>query len=233
MREYRGWDKRIKTMRVSTIAILVTLILLILFAGFTIYGNRVGNFIINVNNEGVQLALSVNEDLSKPTARLALSGIDGQRDATYTDIPDDIALGLGEKNDYYGQRYLAFSFYLINNSTTTVDYDMELNIIDTIGDPLSILRLMIIEGDQEKDTGIVYALPEATEEGAEQLRQHTDYTTTPHLSDTQIFKKTVIDLKPGDAVKYTVVIWIEGWDIECTDYRIGDRIKMELTFFGY
>lgn len=50
------WLKRLQMMRISKIVIAVSLALSVIFAGFTIYGNKVGNFIINVSNDGAHIA---------------------------------------------------------------------------------------------------------------------------------------------------------------------------------
>jgi hypothetical protein len=218
-------------MRVSTIAIIIALLLLLLFAGFTVYGNKVGNFVVNAENNGSKLlSLSMEEDLSDATSRLALGSLSGQSPSTYTDIPDDVSEGLGVKNDTSTRRYLAFSFYLINGSTVPFDYDMSLTITGTTGDPLSVLRILVIEGETSKTNGTVYARDEETEEAKAYLEAHTSYTTTSFLSEKQIFNKRVTDLSVGEVIKYTVVIWIEGWDVECTDARIGDSVKMQMDF---
>jgi hypothetical protein len=49
---------------------------------------------------------------------------------------------------------------------------------------------------------------------------------------SQIIKKRVYDLQPGDFIKYTVVMWIEGNDIDCTNERMNDRIRMNMEFVG-
>jgi len=228
-----NWDKRIKILRISTVVIVFVLIMLLLLAGFTIYGNKVGNFIIKVNQDDIKLSLSVDESLNNLTGRLAFSGLDGQNNATYSNIPSNIVEGLGEKNDWYGEHYIAYSFYLINKGSAAIDYDVSLDVVDTVGDPLSILRVLIIEGDGvDKTEGIVYAKPEASEENAAYLRANTDYETVPFKNDIQLIERHEIELMPNVPVKYTIVIWIEGWDVECVDERIDDRVKMELTFTG-
>lgn len=57
------WLKRLQMMRISKIVIAVSLALSVIFAGFTIYGNKVGNFIINVSNDGAHIAATMKEDL--------------------------------------------------------------------------------------------------------------------------------------------------------------------------
>lgn len=230
------WDKRLKIMRLSTVIIAVCLVLLVIFAGFTYYGDKVGNFVISIHNSDIKLALSEKEDLSDATARLTVKGMENQTLATYSFIPDDISAGLGSKNDLNDYYYMAFSFYLINYSSSAVDYDVSLNIIDTIGDPTGALRVLLIEGDGGKDAGTVYAKEEASESDKqwldEQLKNFQPYEASYFLTEKQIFYQRKIDLQPNDKVKYTVVIWLEGCDIDGNNARYGERIKMEMNFYG-
>ena len=87
------WLKRLQMMRISKIVIAVSLALSVIFAGFTIYGNKVGNFIINVSNDGAHIAATMKEDLSDLSSRLSVSGLEGQGATTYEDIPRSIARG--------------------------------------------------------------------------------------------------------------------------------------------
>ena len=112
-----------------------------------------------------------------------------------------------------------------------MDYDMSLNVVDSVGRAIDIMRVMIIEGDAEG--GDIYANPEASEEGENWLKQHTSYETIAFISEKQLMAKRVTDFQPEDKVKYTIVIWVEGWDMDCTDERLQDRIKMKLDFYAY
>ena len=56
------------------------------------------------------------------------------------------------------------------------------------------------------------------------LKQHTSYETSAFISEKQLMAKRVTDFQPEDKVKYTIVIWVEGWDMDCTDERLQDRI---------
>ena len=35
---------------------------------------------------------------------------------------------------------------------------------------------------------------------------------------------------PGDIDKYTIVMWVEGSDLECTDNILGGEIKVHMEF---
>ena len=229
-------------MRASTIAIVTSLILLLLFAAFTIYGNKVGNFVINVDSHtDVRLSLSSQSDLSRQTERLAYDSVMELNDTTYAWLPNDIARqGVGNVSDTEKSTYLAYSFYLINNSSRALDYDMELNLLDTIGDPLGMVRVMLIE--EENDTfdssNRIYALPEQTVEREQALQADLatlrSYTTESFLlGENKLFSVNVKDFEAGAHRKYTVVIWLEGCDPDCNNDHIAARAKMQLDIQGY
>ena len=43
-------------------------------------------------------------------------------------------------------------------------------------------------------------------------------------------KDVIEDFSPGDVMKYTVVIWLEGNDPDCVDAIIGGVMKLEMKF---
>lgn len=232
------WKKRLKVMRVSSVAIIILLIALTLFAGFTVYGNKVGNFVINVKNEELRLSLSVHEDMSDQTERLTFNGVSALGDNSYGFLPADIANGLGNKS--VSGSYAAYGFYLINNSERKVDYSMDLRITGIVGDPLPIIRIMLIEGDKGVfDAGNrIFAQKEDSEEAErhlkEQLSEIVYYETEDfQLENNKIFSIKMKDLEKGDSQKFTLVMWIEGCDAECVNERLGGRVKLRLDITGY
>ena len=42
--------------------------------------------------------------------------------------------------------------------------------------------------------------------------------------------RNVTDFKSGSIDKYTVVIWLEGWDPECVDNIMGGEVKLSMNF---
>jgi len=220
-------------MRISKVVIPVAIALLVFFAAFTIYGNKVGNFVVNVDKQGPNIAVSMEEDLSDATSRISVSGLDEQDLATYTNIPKNISEGLGLKSDYEKYMYFAVSFYIVNLSERTVDYDVTMTILDNIGVAEDIIRVLIIEGDVEKDEGSIYAMAEESDEEKEKLASHISYEAIDFAADDVVMAKRVNDFHAGDRVKYTVVLWMEGWDVLADDNSRGSRIKMEMNFKAY
>jgi hypothetical protein len=54
--------------------------------------------------------------------------------------------------------------------------------------------------------------------------------TIPFLSDSSVFLQNVKNFRPGDIHKYTIVIWLEGSDPECTNNILGGEIKLHMDF---
>lgn len=226
------WLKRLKLLRISRIVIPVALIMLVFFAAFTIYGNKVGNFVINVDKQGPSVAVSMTEDMSDLTSHISVPGLDSQDLATYNTkyIPEDLTEGVGVKSDYTNYYYFAVSFYFVNQSDYIIDYVVSMTILDNIGVAEDIVRVLIIEGESD---GTIYAKAEETEEDAEKLAACCGYTPTEFVDDTTVMLRRVTDLRAGDYIKYTVVLWLEGNDKLAVDGCEGSRIKMQMDFTAY
>jgi len=52
----------------------------------------------------------------------------------------------------------------------------------------------------------------------------------PFESETVVTSGTVENTKPGEVHKYTVVLWLEGDDPDCTDELIGGHMGLEFNF---
>ncbi|MCD7729749.1 MAG: hypothetical protein LUI60_07570 [Clostridia bacterium] len=240
------WRTRLVFNRISKVAIITCLAASVTFAGFTIYGSKVGNFVVNVEDTKGSIKLSVDEDPLSETATLtnilSTPVLKKQVDATYNWIPDNIAEGMGSKNDE-NYRYFAYSFYLVNTGETTIDYDFGAYITETTLSADEIVRFMVIKGEQYtynedtefpadayKSQGTIYAKTESSEENKAYVETSAGYPApqVDFLSDTIICtsQESVDGLS---CIKYTLVMWIEGYDVDCTDDKIGGTIKMEVN----
>lgn len=166
-------------------------------------------------------------------------------------LPDDIALQDGVHNVYMAKNKLSFysfSFYLVNNSARAVDVDMRFNIDSlVVADKNSdihvddAVRIMIIDGESllSQDAYRIYKKAEKNEENQQHLNENIKYKTeaTDFLSDSCIFERKgelgYRNMGIGDTLRFTVVIWLEGWDVECIDDIMKDSLKMSIDFMGY
>ena len=251
------WVKRLKWMRISKYALIITLLLSLVFAGFTVYGTRTGNFTIYLHGDDVQLAIYMKEDKSDMNTRLTVPTLDEMDNTTFEDIAapevrELIAPGLGSKNDNFHQQYLAFSFVLVNRSERMVNYDLDLTVVsqrEGFGgiNVVEAMRVLIIkewhyeEGpvyeslttEAQRDEyfrgGNFYAL---ADDNRAELEANTHYQTEDFLSTVQLLREKEYDLEINAEVKYTVVFWLEGWDAVCVNALYGGRLKMRLDITG-
>ena len=112
-------------------------------------------------------------------------------------------------------------------------YDMTVEIVDSVGKAIDVLRVMLIEGDKTTAEGEIFAKPEDEAGKAHLIANNITYETKDFISDEIVLKKTVEGFEVGGVVKYTVVLWLEGWDVACTDELFGDRLKMRINIQAY
>lgn len=227
------WLNRIKLLQISKVAIVICLVLSIVLAGFTIYGDQVGNFVITTEEKtaGINIALSEYEDLSHQSNLLAAKGLTSQTNTTLAQIPFDVSDGLGNKNDETFKRYMAYSFYLINNSDRTTDLTLNIQISELKRGVDSAIRVMFIVGNDER--GEIFAKSQEDENGVSlNVPEDSPYPTTMFLDRSTVMQQQFPGLGSGETVKFTVVIWVEGWDAQCVDSIMGGSIKLNMNIMA-
>lgn len=174
-------------------------------------------------------------------------------DIKYGDnLPDDIAQHEGIHSIYREKNHLSFfsfSFYLKNASDRAVDIDMSLNVDEVVVADKDgahhvdgAVRVMLIEGKPllSDKTYTVYKKPEATSEeetDPEGLGRVEYGNVVPFVSDSCVFDRSGLTgyktVGAGKIMRFTIVIWLEGWDPDCIDEVRYDSLKMSMDFTGY
>ncbi|MDD5865978.1 MAG: hypothetical protein PUD07_05845 [bacterium] len=133
-------------------------------------------------------------------------------------IPKDIDNYNGSHN---GENYIAYTFYIENEGKEIINYWYSIIIDDVIKNVDEASRVMIYLNGEKT----IYA----------KLNSYTGKEET----DTKAFfdKKTAVleqrkDFSPGMIDKFTIVIWLEGDDPDCTDNLLGGEIKMHMEIRG-
>lgn len=205
---------------------------------FAVMANQKGNFIVNMTTELMQsdIMLSDNAAFSDPKVRLFSDVLKEVNAYSVADLPDNL-------NDQEGSHnmndVLAYTFWVGNQGSETVGYDWYLVLNSTTKNVDKATWLMVYDEDgmviyaQAKDdgtpetTGGYFKAPLASQAAHPdtQYRQESDgswsVVTTPYAENKVAAKGTVEKLAPGEAHKYTVVIWVEGDDEDCSNDLIG------------
>jgi hypothetical protein len=134
---------------------------------------------------------------------------------SYKWLPDNLDNQDGSHN---GDNYVAYTFYIENLGEEASDYWSEVVVDDVIKNVDEVVRIRIYKNGNYT----TYAKLSAMEQ--------PEKNTVPFQSDTLITLDHVKDFKPGDKNKYTIVIWLEGNDPECTDNILGGEIKIHMSF---
>lgn len=231
----------------------------LLFALFTlsVVTQLKGHFTINMSNgmfkEG--FILSETADFGNPTTHLFCTPAEDVPCVSISHIPKEIDQIDGQHND----AYFAYTFYIRNEGESTVGYDWAVSLNAESKNLSSAIWMMIFEDGEmlfyakpNKDGGVeampaigddskgfadleIMALCKRPEEQFQLIKQEGGfgyYRVIPisYESDRVLARGSQSHVAPGDVHKYTVVIWLEGDDPDCTDALIGGHTGMDFNF---
>lgn len=117
-----------------------------------------------------------------------------------------------------GENFVAYTFYIENLGSEIADYWSEIVIDDVIRNVDDAIRIRVYRNSED----ITYA---------KISRNNTlEKETISFTSDTLVARNHVQNFAPGNRDKYTIVLWLEGTDPECTDNILGGQIKIHMDF---
>lgn len=199
----------------------IILILLLLLVSVT-YGvlyiiNQKGNFTITLDPnafEEEKLIVSPRSDFSYTTHKLVIESLDYMDNISESWLPEDIESKDGPHN---GNNYMAYTFYVKNNSEEVLAYSTAINVLSVIKNVDEAVRVAVYRNGEKT----VYA--KRTPDTGE-----IEKGTTPFVRDNQVMNELWSDFSPGAVDKFTIVVWLEGDDPECLNNIIGGEMKMEM-----
>ena len=213
----RKWHK---LGRYAKLAILLLLLLLIIIYVVLEVLFSEGSFIVALeDNEMLYGGLAMYESLDDPTPKRKLSA----EDLPFMDnisikwLPDDITEYEGSHN---GKNFFAYSFYMENQGDAVLSYWYTIVMDDVIKDADEAARIMIYVNDEKTVYAKGSSIDGSPEPDTKKFRDDKDGT---------IILEQRKDMKPGDVDKFTVVVWIEGDDPECTNALIGGHLRLHMS----
>ena len=210
-------EKKLKrNLRIALIIIFFILLLLYFVVGI-IYNN--GNFSISLDrNLYFDKGLIIYDDPSYKVYRTELYAEAPKTfdDISYKWLPNDISEHSGGSHN--GNNYLAYTFYIENQGEEIADYWSEVVIEDVIKNVDDAVRVRIYKNDEY----VTYA-----KIGSEGMPEPN---TIAFQEENLVVREHTENFKPGDIDKYTIVLWIEGSDPECTDNILGGEFKVSMQF---
>lgn len=210
-------EKKLKRALRITLIIIFFILLLLYFVVGIIYNN--GNFSISLDrNLYFDKGLIIYDDPSYKVYRTELYAEAPKTfdDISYKWLPSDISEHSGGSHN--GNNYLAYTFYIENQGEEVADYWSEVVIEDVIKNVDDAVRVRIYKNDEY----VTYA-----KMGSDGVPEPN---TVAFQEDNLVVRKHTENFKPGDIDKYTIVLWIEGADPECTDNILGGEFKVSMQF---
>lgn len=233
--------------------------LLAVLFGLSMISDMQGHFTINISNDLFREGFLLSETVGfeNPTTHLFTSPSENVPCISITDIDPNINNYDGR---YSTENYFAYTYYIRNEGESSVDYSWAMKLNSESQNLSSAVWVMIFEDDKmvfyakPGEDGEAEALPTVGDDtrgylerplynsASEAGKQYQIITTTqsgvsyyrivPHsfLDDTTVAEGYQTKVVPHETHKYTIVIWLEGDDPDCTNDLIGGHVGMEMQF---
>lgn len=222
--ELRRTAKEVKRhvilMRVLGILVVILIALIAVFYAVSYFYDKFGSFTVKVNkydmiNQG--LTLSETPDYTASNATLNADILYDMTNISGVDISKTVDKINGSHN---GENYIAYTFYLINSGKDTISYKGEMTIENVTSNLDEAIRIGVYKNGEKT----VYGKTKSSGNGKE------SDCDSEFASSTVVMNTSHDKFKAGEKDKYTVVIWLEGNDPDCTDKLIGGTLKLGMNF---
>lgn len=163
------------------------------------------------------VSLSDDESFENLSVGLKASAIVEMDNISYTWLPPDLdTRGGGSHN---GENYIAYTFYVLNSGDEQLDYISNLRIKLTTLNVETAIRVMVYYNG----TPTVYT--HTYESQIDSLIENFGVAVEEFDSEHVIVNDTRA-LSMGAFDRYTVVVWLEGEDFDCTNDKFSSELQM-------
>lgn len=194
--------------------------------------------VIELGNDAkdANVVLADNKDLNNAASTISIDPNTKLIPVAYVDIQKEEAIkkdgdyvdsrNNNNPHDYSNYYYIAYSFYLKNGNAEKVNIKSSLDFLTATYNIDAALRFIIIQNDDLENFNI-YMKADSSPVDPE---DKTPYELAINYeSDTKICSSN-FELGPNEVKKYTILIWLEGWDKECVNSIMSAELKMKMTF---
>jgi len=233
---------------------MASVLLVMAIAGLGILAEMKGHFTISMSDEMFHEGFAISEHpkfLTKTSHLFATPAVDVPC-ISIVDIPEDI----NEKDGEHNGRYFAYTFYLRNEGKNVADYRWELRFNSESEIAEATWIMLFVDGEmtiyaKEAKDGKEEALPARDNHDfgylkaplydvAKDKSQYEVVAEVGSLTYWRVIPKPFegegivaagerFGVRPGvDVHKYTIVVWLEGDDPDCTNELIGQHIGFEM-----
>jgi len=220
--------KREALIRVLTIILVLLLMFLSVMFACSSYVNKAGDFTVTMDKDAFNMGITLCEtkDFTISSRFLAGEKCENMGDCTLSWLPQDVDDIDGSHNRSNGKEFLAYTFYVKNAGEKDVKYTTDIVIESVSLGVDEAVRLMVFKNGEPT----IYAKPKKGTTNMFENNNGTYDIDKLFVSSTKMMEETTEEFKVGDIDKYTIVIWLEGWDQECVDDILGGDIKLAMNF---
>ena len=215
-------SRRRVMLKLATVVGGIATLLLLIFYGMAIFAREVGSFTVNVpeGDSEYNIALSENPEFEESFNKLSADPLDEMDNITESNIAEDVDSG-AYYGSHNGMAYIAYTFYVknVSESENPITYLISIDIEEIVLSTDEAIRIKVYHNG----VPTVYAKSQKDSLEAEP-------NTTPFYSSKQVMCTERTGFKKGEIDKFTIVIWLEGNDPECTDEIRGGKIKFSMNF---
>lgn len=246
-------------LRITVIVLIILILLLTIGYACVAYANQAGRFTVNLDPDaldkyGISLCESYDEayglgawaDGAGGAAGGAANGEDGGNyesgilirgtavedmdNITEEWMPEDIDSANhsgshnGDANNDGRIDYIAYTFYLKNAGREDAEYNATIDVLSTSLGADEAVRIKVYRNGKAVTYG------KKPVKGTENDPYAKFGIDKFFAKDNKVMDKNISDFKKGSVDKYTVVVWLEGWDPECVDEIKGGEVKLSMTF---
>lgn len=224
---------------------------------FSLVQRMRGHFTVNLSDGMLEKGYSLfdNAELQNPTMQLFATPAENAPCISISQVPADVVDTDGQ---YPADNLMGYTFYLRNDGELDSSFKWSLDLVSEYKDLSEAARLVVFVDDEmtiyakEGADGRVEALPEMSDTrhgylhipimelspDSEQFQivatnhRINYYRVVPEnfLTDETITAGRMTGVKPQEVHKFTVVLFLEGDDPECTDELVGGSMGVEMSF---
>ena len=212
------------------LGILVTGLLSAIIGVLAFFGQNMGTFVISLGDDAFRtgIILADNKEFNTKSPRLLVNPVNNSMPVSFDDIAIQECMSTdGDFEDPRHLTYIGYTFYLMNEGNTIVDVEFNIDIVTVTENIDAAARVMLIQ-DDDVDHLSIYRKADSNPIN---YYDHTPYELTKDFeSSSRVCSNSFESFRPGDVKKYTLFIWLEGWDEDCNNSVMGGQLRMNMTF---
>ena len=214
--------------KIILISVAIVFALLMVLYGFALIYDRTGRFTVMVKNTDKEYNITLSEKPDFPTYKSVLTNDNGDNYLSNDNKVrlDNISGANLPKNideidgDHSGDNYLAFTFYCKSLHSTPCSLEYEVNFNNVTNGLDECIRVRLYVNGEKTD----YAKTRSDGGGKE-----TVFCDKSFANVGTVCYGLVNNVPANDKVKFTIVVWIEGNDVDCNDSVINGSIKLSMS----